>query len=198
MEPGAENAALARGLPGLLWSLEPRRISAAYGYFDLRYLVNSVLEMGLARLGVRQSAGSCVGASEQGEVTGHTAEQAIAYKSYVAGMNFDKQPISTDTYALRLIDAFLHRAHDRDVPVVGGLPTLPDHDKVDEAFIGRWRAPLERRGHRLLVLDNRSQYPLACFYDTLYHLNEECQIRHSQRLGGKLARLLAGHKDLQR
>jgi hypothetical protein len=197
MESGAENAALVHDMPGVLWRLEPRRIAAAYGYFDLKYFVNAVLEMGLARLGVRQRAGSTVGASEQGDVTGHTAEQAVAYKSYVASMNFDKLPIPNDTYALRLIVAFLQRAHDRGVLVVGGLPTLPDHDKVDQAFIGRWRTLLEHRGHRLLVLENRSQYPLACFYDTLYHLNEECQIQHSQRVGRELASLLAGHAALQ-
>ena len=47
----------------------------------------------------------------------------------------------------------------------------------------------EERGQRFLALDNRSRYPRSCFFDTLYHLNEECQCAHSRAVGRALALL---------
>jgi hypothetical protein len=75
--------------------------------------------------------------------------------------------------------------------VVGGLPTTPDNVVIGEASIATLRELFMRHGHRFLVLPNHSQYPLSCFYDSLYHLNEECQIRHSALLGQVLAAELA-------
>ena len=63
--------------------------------------------------------------------------------------------------------------------VVGGLPTVPDSVAIVPADIDRLRRLYEDAGQRFLVLPNHSRYPLSCFFDTLYHLNEGCQRMHS-------------------
>ena len=41
-----------------------------------------------------------------------------------------------------------------------------------------------------MVLPNRSRYPLDCFFDTLYHLNEGCQKAHSALVASGLSGFL--------
>ena len=77
---------------------------------------------------------------------------------------------------------------ERGVVVVGGLPTIPDDVPLSPATIDAVRAVFEQ--HRFVVLPNHSQYPLSCFFDTLYHLNEECQLEHSRSVGAALAAAL--------
>lgn len=192
MQSGAENPALVHEMRDLLWTLGPRRIARAYGHFDLPYLVHGLLEMGLVQAGVRRRATAQETTTPQGDMAGHGAAAAIAYQGFLRAMRFDTQPVPTSSHALAVLDGFLQRAQQRGVFIVGGLPTVPDNVPLDEAFIGRWQAQLERHGHRLLILPNRSQYPLTCFFDTLYHLHEGCQLQHSAAVGSALAGLLQG------
>jgi hypothetical protein len=39
------------------------------------------------------------------------------------------------------------------------------------------------------VLPGLSQYELTCFFDSVSHLHEGCQIEHSRRVGAALAAL---------
>jgi hypothetical protein len=88
-----------------------------------------------------------------------------------------------------VLGGFLGRMRERGVLVVGGLPTTPDGVPLDDAGIERLQRFFAGHGQRWLQLPNRSQYPLNCFYDTLYHLNEPCQMVHSARVGTALAAL---------
>jgi hypothetical protein len=192
MEGGIENAILVQDLQVLLWSLEPRRIARAYGSFDLPYLVHGVLEMTLQAAGVQRRAGSTESTNAQGDVTGHTAKLAAPYAGYlqkVAAVGA-VEPLSLDTHALRVIEAFVERSRSRGITVVAGLPTVPDSTAIDERFVAHLRGVMQRHGQELLVLPNRSRYALTCFYDTLAHLHEECQIQHSKSVGAALRGLV--------
>jgi hypothetical protein len=72
--------------------------------------------------------------------------------------------------------------HARGVRVIGGLPTTPDGVQINEPLIAQLRGFFQQHGQDFLVLPNRSQYPLDCFFDSTYHLNEGCQIEHSKQL----------------
>jgi hypothetical protein len=72
---------------------------------------------------------------------------------------------------------------------------VPDSVAVPTATVGRLRALYEAQGQRFVVLDNRSRYPLGCFFDTLYHLNEDCQLVHSTAVGESLRTVLMRDSD---
>ena len=77
--------------------------------------------------------------------------------------------------------------HARGVRVIGGLPTTPDGVRINGPLIAQLRGFFQQHGQDFLVLPNRSQYPLDCFFDSLYHLNEGCQAEHSRRIGRAIA-----------
>jgi hypothetical protein len=186
MEGGAENTVLVHQRRDLLWTLEPRRIVRALGAFDLQFLIHGLIETGLARTGFKRRNGLDT-LTAQGDESGHTAEAGLSYAAFLRGIRFDSRPLPTHSHALSVLEAFLDRSRARGVRVVGGLPTTPDTVELDAAGIKRLQALFTRHGQHFLILPNRSQYPLDCFFDTLYHLNESCQISHSQRVGRALA-----------
>jgi hypothetical protein len=188
MEGGIENAALVHDLQALLWSLEPRRIARAYGSFDLAYLIHGVIEMTLQAIGVQRRAGSTESTNDQGDVTGHSAALASPYADFLAKASAadPARPLPLKSHALQVIEAFVARSNSRGITVVAGLPTVPESTAIDDRFIGHLKEVMRRQGQHLLVLPNRSRYPLACFYDTLSHLHEECQVQHSQAVGSAL------------
>ncbi len=185
MEGGIENATLVQDFQTLLWSLEPRRIVRAYGSFDLAYLIHGVIEMTLQAVGVQRRAGSTESSNVQGDVTGHTPALAAPYASFLqkAAAGGTAQPLPLNSHALHLIEAFVGRSRARGVTVIAGLPTVPETTAIDERLIAHLKDVMQRQGQDLLVLPNRSRYPLTCFYDTLSHLNEDCQVRHSVAVG---------------
>lgn len=198
MEGGIENATLVQDFQALLWSLEPQRLVRAYGSFDLTYLIHGVIEMTLQAAGVQRRAGSTESSNAQGDVTGHTAALATPYIGFLqkAAAGGPAKPLPLDSHALRVIEAFVERARTRGVTVIAGLPTVPESTAVDERFIGHLKEVMQRQGQDLLLLPNRSRYPLSCFYDTLSHLHEDCQIGHSEAVGSALLSLKAIHRSL--
>lgn len=195
MEGGIENAALVHDLPALLWSLEPRRIARAYGSFDLAYLIHGAIEMVLHSVGVQRRAGSTESSNAQGDVTGHTAALAAPYAGFLekAAAGGTALALPLDSHALRVVEAFVARSRARGITVLAGLPTVPESTAIDERFIAHLKDVMQRQGQDLLVLPNRSRYPLACFYDTLSHLHEGCQIHHSEAVGLALRLAMPTH-----
>jgi hypothetical protein len=186
MEGGAENTVLVHDKPDLLWTLAPRRIARAWGYFDLTFLVHGLIETGLSHTGFQRRAGLQT-LTPQGDEFGHTALKAGEYRAYLAQLKQDPVTLPQRSHAFDVLGDFLDRARARGVTVVGGLPTSPLDTRLDGAALERLRSFYIAHGQRFLMLPNRSQYPLSCFYDTLSHLNEACQIDHSLRVGRALA-----------
>ena len=186
MDSGAQNAALVHDLRHQLWQLPALRIARALGSFDLPYLVHGVVEMGLARTGF-QRRNAIGNSTPQGDEKDHTEAASVAYLEFLRAAVFDSRPLPQSSHAMDVVAGFLQRMKLRGVLVVGGLPSTPDNAALDAAGIERVRQLFLRQGQLFVALPNRSQYPLACFHDTLYHLNEECQIAHSLAIGAALA-----------
>lgn len=185
MAAGTQNYVLVHDLPQQLWALPALRIVRAYGSFDLPFLIHGLLEMGLQCIGVQRRAGTAT-MTPQGDDSGHTEAAGLAYRDFLLSLQLEIVKVPAQSHALDVLDAFLLRMRERGVLVIGGLPTTPVGTLLDMPGIDGLRARYERAGHRFVVLDNRSQYPLSCFFDTLSHLNEPCQLRHSALLGQSL------------
>ncbi len=168
-------------------------------YFNLPYIVSSVAETALAAAGKRRKAGGTrlFGAQNLnawGDETGHNAEQARDYAEIIA-----RAPAKAPTvenfapqhyYYTQRLEALLDWARQQGVTVIGGLPQTVDEFTIPDEVIARVRAIFESRGQPFIELPNRSQYPRNCFFDSLYHLTEECQQRHTQDLLPSLKRWL--------
>ena len=193
MEGGLQNALLVHGDRDRLLALGPRRTAAAYGSFDLHFLIHAVAEMALDARGFRRRA-SVDSLTPQGDERGHTAAAGAAYAEFLRQARFGRTDIGEPSHAQQVLRRFLQTAQTRGVIVVGGLPTVPDSVAVPDTDVDALRAVYERAGQRFVALPGRSRYPLSCFFDTLYHLEEACQIEHSRRVGEALSLLVPVHR----
>ena len=71
MHAGLQNALLVHSQQPYLWSLPWQRVAAAYGSFDLPFLVHGLVEMALDRQGFRRRS-STDSLTPQGDEQGHT------------------------------------------------------------------------------------------------------------------------------
>lgn len=189
MNAGLQNATLVHDMRDRLWGLGARRVAQAYGYFDLSFFINGLAEMALDRKGFKRRT-SLDSLTPQGDESGHTPQAARAYAAFLKAARFDTVQVPAEAHAQRVLTRFLVEMREHGITVVGGLPTIPDDVPIGPVPIERIRALFEGAGQRMLMLPNRSQYPLDCFFDTLSHLNEDCQRVHSQQVGAALAALL--------
>lgn len=185
MNAGSKNAVLVHDMPAQLWRQEAARIARAYASFDLPFLIHGLAEMALQRAGVQRRT-SLATLTPQGDEQGHSALRGQAYAEFVRSARFEPVVVPADSHALNVLSAYLRRARAQGVRVVGGLPTMPDNVALSEAQVDAIRQVFEREGQWFVSLPGRSRYSLSCFFDTLYHLNEECQLAHSKALGQAL------------
>lgn len=186
MEGGAENIALVQHAHDLLWSQGLARTARAWGYFELPFLIHGLIESALSRNGFQRREG-VDSMTPQGDQRDHTAELGLPYRQLLQGARFEPPKFPEQSRALSVLGDFLDRMRERGVRVVGGLPTTPVGVPIDDALIVQLRGFFQQHGHDFLVLPNRSQYPLDCFFDSTYHLNERCQGQHSRLVGHAMA-----------
>ncbi|MBC7996066.1 MAG: hypothetical protein H7Z15_22805 [Rhizobacter sp.] len=186
MHGGLQNALMVHSQRDYLLSLDAQRISAAYGSFDLPFLIHGLAEMALDSRGFRRRS-STASLTPQGDEQGHTAELGRPYVTALRALQAESSLVPERSDTITVLVAFLQQARHAGVTVVGGLPSVPDSVAVAQADIDRLRRLYEENGHLFLVLPHQSRYPLACFYDTLYHLNESCQLAHSAAVATHLA-----------
>ena len=186
MHGGLQNALMVHSQREYLWSLEAPRIAAAYGSFDLPFLVQGVVEMALDRQGFKRRS-STDSLTPQGDERGHTAEIGAGYAAFLRDSKFGSTAVPERSDTIDVLNEFLRQMHSVGVTVVGGLPTVPDSVDIAATDIDRLRRLYEEAGQRFIVLPNQSRYPLGCFFDTLYHLNESCQKEHSSAVGRALS-----------
>lgn len=182
MEAGIHQQVLVHELREQLWQQPLQRIARAHASFDLPYLVHGVIEMGLARGGLRRRTG-LDNLTPEGDEQGHTAARGEAYRGFLAATppaRLDFEPVA---HSRAVLQAFLVRQRERGVAVVGGLPTVPVTPPLPDATLQRLRQIYEGAGQHFMVLPGRSQYELTCFFDTVSHLNEACQRAHSRAVG---------------
>jgi hypothetical protein len=186
MEGGHQNPMLVQQRRDLLFAMPWPRIARAYGYFDLQHFVHGVVETTLAHTGFARRS-SLTNLTPEGDEQGHSAEAGAAYREFLRSARYDERPLPADSHAVRVLTRFLVEARRRGVAVVGGLPTVPASVRLPEDELRRIRGRFESAGQRFVQLPNRSQYPLDCFFDTLVHLNEQCQGRHSSAVAQVLS-----------
>ena len=189
MHAGLHNAALVHDYRAHLHSLDAPRVLRAYASFDLPFLIHGLLEMALNARGFQRRS-SLDSLTPQGDESGHTALLAQRYAAFVRTSVAEPTTMAQTSHAQQVLGEFLDRARARGVQVIGGLPTIPDTVPVAPTDITSLRQFYVSHGQRFLVLNNLSRYPLSCFYDTLYHLHEGCQVEHSARVGSGLRDML--------
>jgi hypothetical protein len=190
MHGGLQNALLVQHQRDHLWSLGSQRIAAAYGSFDLPFLIHALGEMALDRRGYRRRS-STDSLTPQGDESGHTASAGNAYAQFLRGAAPFDTAVPQTSDSIDVLAAFLRHAQRDGVSVIGGLPTIPDNAAPSAQTIERLRAIFEGQGQRFVALPNLSRYPLSCFFDTLSHLNEDCQKTHSAAVAAHIAASLA-------
>ena len=189
MHAGLQNALMVHSQREYLQSLGPRRIAAAYGSFDLPFLIQGAVEMALDHRGFKRRS-STESLTPQGDERGHTSERAAAYFAFLKESRAEPTTMPEQSDTIEVLKTFLRQTREAGVTVVGGLPTVPDSVEVGARDIDRLRRLYEDAGQHFLVLPNRSRYPLDCFFDTLYHLNEGCQKAHSATVAVALSGFL--------
>jgi hypothetical protein len=188
MEAGAHNAVLVHDLPAQLHAKAWPAIVRAYGSFDLSFLVHGLIEMGLARTGFQRRT-SLDTLTPQGDESQHTAAKAMGYRAAVAAAKPTPLDITITPHVRAVLGRFLQAQQQRGVRVVGGLPTVPSGVPVPAATVSLLQHLFIAHGQQFLVLPGLSQYELTCFFDSVSHLHEGCQIEHSRRVGAALATL---------
>jgi hypothetical protein len=178
-----------------------RQLHAVF-FYDLPYLVTASAENLLAIAGRHRKAGATRAFGAQnlnafGDETGHTRAQARDFAAILARAKLTP-PYAADFWPERYfytqeLERFLDWARAHQVTVVGGLVQVADDIPLDPEVIARVRAIYARHGAAFIELPNRSQYPRDCFFDSVYHLNEECQLRHTRDLLPALRAYLPQH-----
>ncbi|MBY0468312.1 MAG: hypothetical protein K2Q07_04985 [Burkholderiaceae bacterium] len=189
MHGGLQNALMVHSQRPYLWSLGVTRMAAAYGSFDLSFLIQGAVEMALDRRGFKRRS-STDSLTPQGDERGHTAALAATYAAFLRDSRAESTTVPERSDAIDVLDTALRQLHRAGVTVVGGLPTVPESVAVAPADIDRLRRLYAGAGQQFLVLPNQSRYTLGCFFDTLYHLNEDCQRLHSTAVARGLSDLL--------
>ncbi len=190
MHRGAQNAVLARSRGAdYLRSLSLARLAEVFSAYDLPFLIRGGFEMALAHHGFKRRTGIDT-LDEQGDEQGHTAQKALTYREFVMHEPTPQAAVVPSPDALAALSAFLRRQNEKHVAVVGGLPTVPSDTAIEAADVERIRNLFTSAGQHFVVAPNLARYPRSCFFDAVYHLDEECQKRHSAAVASLLQPLL--------
>lgn len=155
-------------------------------WFDLRYAISSLGEMALANRGVTRRF-SVRTLTPNGDEAGHTRERGRAYQTYVSTLRAVSIPEETWVPKGRKdLAGLLKTASSLHLNIIGGLPTTIDGAHLPPDSLATIQDLYTRYGGSFIKLPNNSVYPRSCFYDSVYHLNEECQRVHSLALAERL------------
>ena len=188
---GPDAAIMVRHDRATLAELPWDRWAGALFAFDLRALVMSGIEMGLAASGFVDPRDDATGTvNAWGDQVGHTAARGAASSAGLAAVTPRHQsaPAITAGEGAAEVRRFIAWAEAAGVRVIGGLSTGFADVPVPEATLAAIRAvyvgPAPGRDSRLppaafLDLPNQARYPRACFFDTQDHLHEDAQRLHA-------------------
>ena len=186
---GPDAAIMFRHDRDTLGRLPPDRWLGALFAFDLRAAALSVVEAALAGLPVQARRAAVIGeTNDWGDHVGH-ARSILDPGAPTGGEPVEASAINSG-YGARLIDVFVRWAFAHRVRVIGGLATTPEDQVLPDDVLMAIRAVFEAGGGQFLLLDGRSRYSRAAFFDSPDHLIEPCQITHSVRVAAGLAAML--------
>ena len=171
------------------------RMLHALFYPDLKFLISGLGEMLFESLGIRRRF-SLDTITRQGDESGHTMDKGKPYREYLLNLAWQRpgaEQFDPASYKTKALSDFLEWATEKDVTVIGGLPTTFNDEPIDDELVASLCAYYREHGHEFIVLENKSQYPRGHFFDTPYHLAEEYQIQHSREIAYRLKQDASGN-----
>jgi hypothetical protein len=192
---GGEVPYLVRHRRSYLLGRGAERALNAVFYFDAKFLISSIIEMTLKRVGYSHKQRYDVkDLTKQGDWSGHTQDASAKYREHLKTLTFSipDDIFSKDSYAAQEMLKFMEWAHENNILLIGGLPTVLDDGELPAAEVRDLCHFYIEHGHRFIALSNLSQYGRAAFYDTGYHLNEPTQIEHSKSLAYEIRSVIEG------
>ena len=193
IETSPGNAFILSYAPWLLPDLGWQRLLYVLFHFDLKYLISSVVEMGLAKIGTFRRFNKDT-LTPQGDMLGHTESRGEEYRGYVRSLTQagpSEELLHQRFQGEIVLENFLKWAKQHDILVIGTLPTVFNDRPISDKLIAKIVSIYRSQGQEFLLLPNHSQYDRHCFYDTNYHLNEPNQIAHSRLIANSLQRRLS-------
>lgn len=166
-----------------------KKIMLSLFSFEFKDIFSSISEMILDVAGFEWNY-SISNLNINGDRVNHTKELARHYAGYLSRLRQEKPSkwLSSGewNYSDVVITDFIHWCRQRNVTVYGTLPTTFNDEKSEGSAVNNIRSIYYKSGAGFIELDNNSQYDRGCFYDGGYHLNEECQLRHSRKIAAFL------------
>lgn len=161
--------------------------------FDMRYMAGAFVESALDILGIKRLI-TRKQITPMGDVTGMSLARTEYYQAKIENDRFDihrgQVPFQVGPAATEIFSEGIERLKAKDVTIIATLPTLaegygltPDVYSAIEGAFAKWSVPV-------VVLPNYHVYPINCFFDTHYHLNEPCQLEHSRAFAKMLAKAM--------
>lgn len=160
---------------------------------DFKYIFGSILENILDVIGFQRRFNIST-LNDNGDMVGHTREKSEPYMSYVYSQSPVRPTLNVcnDNYYKDLIAKYIDYVHSIGGQVYGSYPTTfkgklsDDEKKALKCIYDLYK----KNGAGFIELDNNSMYPKESFYDTAYHLNEQSQIKHSEKIAEYLNQVL--------
>lgn len=177
-----------------LWQLTAGEIMQGIFQFDLRYLISAMVETGLGKMGISRRFSRDT-LTPNGDMRFHTAENGAMFRRFVDAQRLDtprSEAFRIGDGTRQAITDFARWAKTRGVRILGTLPTSFDDRPIDKGVVTQIKQLFRDVGHDFFVVENLSQYPRRCFYDSPYHLNEACQQQHTRKLAKALKPLTEG------
>ncbi len=164
---------------------------------DFKYIFGSILENILNNTGFERRFNIST-LNENGDMKGHTKAKSKNYNEYVFSQLPPRPDISAcqNNYNRQLIIDYIKFVNKNGGKVFGSFPTTFESNLTDDqsqSFECIKNLYDENNGY-FINLKNKSMYKKFNFYDTTYHLNEEAQILHSQ----KISKYLKNHNFIDK
>lgn len=172
-----------------LFKLGNRKILPILLSFDFKYPFSSIVEIGLDAWGVKRRF-DIDEINANGDMINHTKGKGIPYKHYLSSIT-QVQPsealLNEAAFASQtIIEQYIQWCHNHHVMVFGSFPTTFNDRNINPEILMKIKSLYYNKGAGFIETDSDSQYRRDCFYDTGYHLNEECQIVHSKKIADYL------------
>jgi len=168
-----------------LWNMGMEKSLSSLFSFNILDVFSSPIEMILNAGGFKGRYNVDV-LNINGDMVGHTREKSKEYKDYLATLDQIMLPKNilrgSKYHSPEVIADFISYCGTKHALVYGALPTTFNDKKYDQAQLNGIRNFYLDNGARFISLQNNAQYDRDCFYDTPYHLNEECQIMHTSAI----------------
>ena len=159
-----------------------KRFYNCFSRFDIPTLIESVAEQMLVTAGFKPLV-TARSLTSYGDIAVNTPEEAGSYLDFINSVPPAKVEFIEADPAIK---EFLTWAANKNITVIGGLPTTFD----DTTILPEAKSSIEKlfTNNRALFItaENCSLYPRKDFFDTSYHLQRQAQIKHSQIIAGEM------------